>query len=117
MRGHELLDKMALVEAKYLAEAEALPLPRQRRRTKWILPAAAACLAAALNFLAAVFGTKAYKGIVVDKLGIRGTVAIKIRHIYRPLLLSFRFFRRQASIFYSISHFFALDKSFYFFVD
>ena len=49
MRGHELLDKMALVEAKYLAEAEALPLPRQRRRTKWILPAAAACLAAALG--------------------------------------------------------------------
>ena len=50
MRGSELLDKMALIDPAYLAEAERVPV---RRRKPWLrrTAAAAACLCAAAGAL------------------------------------------------------------------
>ena len=80
MRGHELLNKMELVDLAYLDAAEKSPAPRKHRRWKYGMAAACLCAALLLSFLRTpkpdnAFFVRAYELALTDDgmIGLKET--------------------------------------------
>lgn len=66
MNGTELLDQMGQIDPAYVEAADAIPLPRRKRRVRWSVIAACLCfvMGAVVTMAVSGAGTRLIQGIV-----------------------------------------------------